>query len=158
MRKADPKIVRKLVEEGASYSEVARRLGVSRERIRQIARELGIRMTAADRRQEIVQAILSSDRLGKETDVKIADDFGLSKNSVHDLRHKFGIPAHGRLRKGTKMETAYEARVRGATWDEVARQVYGDDTTGWTACGRAGAWARRHKRPWPPFHGAKSRT
>lgn len=75
-------LIRKLYAEGVSQSDIARQIGVSRQRLYQLLDELRVRKRKRLSPQERERKILSMIRAGK-TGQAIADELGIGKTAVY---------------------------------------------------------------------------
>jgi len=71
-----------------TYQEIGDRLGLSRERIRQLKNKVGAGRSMSAR---VYIALFFGNRLGQETDSQIARDAGVSTGVVNDARRDLGI-------------------------------------------------------------------
>lgn len=118
-RKADPAEVARLADEGYSQAVVAEMLGVSRERIRQIADRDGIDFLPGNADYDTREKVAELHGRGL-TDTEIAAEIGRDRQTAINFRRVLGLPVN-KPPKRSKYEAAIrEMAARGMTVGEVA--------------------------------------
>lgn len=118
-RRADPAEVQRLADEGYSQITAAAMLGVSRERIRQIANRDGIEFLPGGIDYDTRERVTELHGTGM-ADAEIAVAIGRDRQIVTSFRRTLGLPCN-KSPKRSKYEAAIrEMAARGMTVGEVA--------------------------------------
>ena len=133
-QKAPPELVRALAAEGYSQTTAAIMLGVTRERIRQIANRDGIEFLSGKKdwgaRDQI--AALHAEGL---TDREIAERMGREPATIWLMREDIGLPRNVRR---TKRDELCDLLSQGLTLSEAARQLGWRTQNAWEVAKRRG--------------------
>lgn len=108
----------RLIDENWSYQAVGDFFGISRERIRQIAKSAGRRprrMLLEERNREIVNLIKTQ----KKTDAEVAKMYGVSPTNIALIRHKFNLKIEDI--RAERYEPAIEAVANGMSIRAAAK-------------------------------------
>ena len=132
--KAPPELVRALAAEGYSQATAAIKLGVSRERIRQIANRDGIEFLSGNKDWDARDQIAALHAEGL-TDTEIAERMGRYQGHIRRMRLDMGLPRNVRR---TKADELCDLLSQGLTLSEAARQLGWRTQNAWEVAKRRG--------------------
>lgn len=128
-KKVDPKVFRELVAGGLSDAQIARYFGCSRERCRQIRKQLELPSTMETARThatpeiEAWHAALLNDR-------ELGELHGMSRSRAREIRIRHGLPRPNHqypLKVRCRARAALSLYRRGWTYDEIGEWLGGGE-------------------------------